>query len=344
MINLKPVTGYQDKVVLVDQTLLPIEEKNLEITSLAAMCDAIKRLVVRGAPAIGIAAAYALSLHCQQAVDVPALQRLFQEAFTALNATRPTAVNLAWALERMERFLETQLKSSRSLCDIKDRLYNEASAIEKEDYEMCRKIGANGYALFAHLKEIKAMTICNAGGYATAGFGTALAPFYIAQEHNKNLEVFALETRPLLQGSRITAYELMKAGVQTTLLTDNMAAALMREKKIDFVITGADRIAANGDTANKIGTFQLAILARYHHIPFYVAAPYSTLDDSLPTGRDIPIEYREKDEIIHFGNRRTAPENVKVFSPAFDVTPSELISAIITESGVFYPPFRFEKE
>ena len=341
MINLKPVTGYPNKVVLIDQTLLPLEQKNLEITSLDTMCDAIKRLVVRGAPAIGIAAAYTVSLHCQQAASLDGLQRLFQEAFTALNATRPTAVNLAWALKRMEKFLHTQLLLTQDLSEIKSLLFQEASAIEAEDYEMCRKIGINGFDLFPNQKEIRALTICNAGGFATAGFGTALAPFYIAREQNINLEVFALETRPLLQGSRITAYELLKSGIKTTLLTDNMAAALMSQKKIDFVIAGADRIAANGDTANKIGTYQLAILARYHKIPFYIAAPYSTLDPSLASGSEIPIEYRGKDEIIHFGERQTAPENVNVFSPAFDVTPAELISAIITESGVFSPPFRF---
>lgn len=343
MINIKPVSGFKDQMVILDQTQLPVKEVYLTLTQLEEVEDAIKRLAVRGAPAIGIAAAYGIIVHVHKANTVDELKKLFEEAYIRLGKTRPTAVNLFWALNRMKKYFETQLEETQDLKILQKNLYREAENIEREDFDMCRKIGEYGTLLMEGSKKIKAMTICNAGGLATAGYGTALACFYMAQEKKIDIEVFALETRPLLQGARLTAYELLKAGIKTTLLTDNMAGFLMQKEKIDLIIAGADRIASNGDAANKIGTYQLAVLAKYHGIPFYIAAPVSTFDLSLKSGDQIPIEFRGKEEVTHFGNLQTAPENVEVFSPAFDVTPSQLIQGIITNQGIFYPPYDFSK-
>lgn len=343
MINIKPISGTRNRLQLIDQTRLPVEELIVNLTQLEEVADAIKRLVVRGAPAIGIAAAYGLSLHIESASSVKNLKEKFDKAFDVLAATRPTAVNLFWALNRMQTKLDDILSQDKDLEAIKVSLFNEAESIEREDYAMCRKIGEYGIEVFKGKSNFKAMTICNAGGLATAGYGTALACFYMAKEKGMEPEVFALETRPLLQGSRLTAYELLKAGIKTTLLSDNMSASLMREKQIDCIITGADRIAKNGDAANKIGTYQLAILAKAHDIPFYVAAPATTFDFKLEKGEDIPIEFRGKDELIHFGERQTAPSEVEVYAPAFDVTPAQLISGIITNQGLFRPPYHFDE-
>lgn len=342
MINIKPITGYPDKMVIIDQTLLPAQEVHIILTQLEEVEDAIKRLAVRGAPAIGIAAAYGILVNVHKAQDINHLKTMFEEAYIRLGKTRPTAVNLFWALNRMKLFFEGQLKTSSDVFEIKKNLFNEAEIIEKEDFAMCRKIGEYAYSLMEGKAKITAMTICNAGGLATSGYGTALAGFYMAKENNRDIEVYALETRPLFQGSRLTTYELLKSGVKTTLLTDNMAGFLMKTKKIDLIIAGADRIASNGDTANKIGTYQLAVLAKHHGIPFYIAAPASTFDLSLQTGDQIPIEFRGKEEVTCFRGNQTAPLNVDVFSPAFDVTPNSLITGIITNEGIFYPPYRFD--
>lgn len=341
MMNLKPVRGERNKLVMIDQTLLPVEEKWLSLTTLSEVEDAIKRLAVRGAPAIGVAAAYGVCLHLEPSKTPEDLKIRFQQAYDGLKSTRPTAVNLFWALNRMKARFEALQKESLNPENLKARLFEEACAIEQEDYEMGRAIGKHGTSLMQGKKKITAMTICNAGGLATAGYGTALACFYMAKEMGIEIEVFALETRPLLQGSRLTAYELLKNGIKTTLLTDNMAGFLMKSKSIDLIITGADRIARNGDSANKIGTYQLSVLAKHHGIPFYVAAPVSTFDPSLKTGAEIPIEFRSKDEVIRFAGVQTAPLNVEVFSPAFDVAPAELITGIITNEGVYPPPYDF---
>lgn len=344
MINLKPVTGHKDHLELIDQTKLPAEEVIVRLTELEDIADAIKRLVVRGAPAIGIAAAYGLSVYVNPSKDLNELKNRFKKGYDVLAATRPTAVNLFWALDKMKNKFEALLNNSQRIDTIKEELYKLACFIEEEDYEMCRKIGEYGYSLMPAQGKVNAMTICNAGGFATSGFGTALAPFYTAKERGRDIAVFPLETRPLLQGSRLTAYELLKAGIKTTLLTDNMAGFFMKKESVDLIIVGADRIASNGDTANKIGTYQLAVLAKKHEIPFYVAAPYSTFDFSLKSGDEIPIEFRAKEEMTHFAGSQSAPLDVEVFSPAFDVTDNDLIAGIITDKGVFYPPYQFSAQ
>jgi methylthioribose-1-phosphate isomerase len=308
------------------------------------MAEAIKRLVVRGAPAIGIAAAYGLAILIQKANTMGKLKEEFEHSYQVLKSTRPTAVNLFWALERIKNKFIQLCEQSKSLEEIKAILFEEAVLIENEDFAMCRQIGAYAYTLMENLKQITAMTICNAGGLATSGYGTALAGFYMAKEKGKEIEVFSLETRPLLQGSRLTCHELLKNGIKTTLLTDNMAGYLMQVKKIDLIIVGADRIAKNGDTANKIGTYQLAILAHAHQIPFYVAAPTSTLDTALSEGSQIPIEFRDKQEVLTFQGVQSAPLAVNVFSPAFDVTPAKYITGIITNKGIYHPPYSFKIE
>ncbi|HCL55896.1 MAG TPA: S-methyl-5-thioribose-1-phosphate isomerase [Spirochaetia bacterium] len=343
MINFKPVEGFRNFVRLIDQTQLPEEEIYIQITTLEQMEDAIKRLVVRGAPAIGIAAAYGLVVHINPFKEKIGIIKEFNKAFEVLKSTRPTAVNLFWALERMKKYFQKLIETESNLETIKEKLFQEAVKIEEEDYQMCLEIGEHAYSLMKDKSEINAMTICNAGGLATSGLGTALSGFYLAHDRGKKIEVFPLETRPLLQGSRLTAYELLKSGIKTTLLTDNMAGALMKSKKIDLIIAGADRIALNGDSANKIGTYQLAVLASYHKIPFYIAAPVSTFDFNIKTGNEIPIEFRSRDEVIFFNSKtQTAPLNVDVFSPAFDVTPASLITGIITNKGIFYPPYNFK--
>lgn len=306
---------------LLDQTLLPTEETYIDCRSVQDVWDAIKRLAVRGAPAIGIAAAYGCVMGAQTG--------RFDEAARHLATSRPTAVNLFWAIERMKRVVP---KEPAALLSV-------ARAIHDEDREMCRAIGRHAAALIeqmpVHARGV--LTHCNAGALATGGIGTATAGMYLAHEQGKNFQVFADETRPLLQGSRLTAFELAAAGIDVTLICDDMAAQVMREGKIGMVITGADRIAANGDSANKIGTYNLAVLAAHHQIPFYIAAPSSTFDLETATGRDIPIEERGSEEITEGFGKRTAPAGVKTYSPAFDVTPAELIAAIVTEKGVIQP-------
>lgn len=332
---------YENGILtILDQTKLPTETVFLTITTIEEAWDAIKKLKVRGAPAIGIAAAYGLLLGIKDAPEdsFSSFFEVFERQADYLASSRPTAVNLFWALKRMrERALKEQ---HRAIEEIKHALEEEAHAIRSEDEQVCRSIGEHALTLFQDGMGV--LTHCNAGGIATAKYGTALAPLYLAKEKGWNIRVFADETRPLLQGARLTTWELMQAGIDVTLITDSMAAMVMQKGWVQAVIVGCDRVAANGDAANKIGTYGLALLAKAHNIPFYVAAPLSTIDLETKTGKDIPIEERESSEITHgFGNQ-TAPEGVKVFNPAFDVTPHELITAIITEKGIIRG--NYEKE
>ncbi len=328
-------TAKSGHLRLLDQTRLPAEQVYLDCRTVQDVWDAIKRLSVRGAPAIGIAAAYGCVIAVQQTADgageVDARAAL-KTAADHLNTSRPTAVNLYWALQRMQRVTPCT----------PDALLQEAKRIHAEDAEMCRQIGEHALTLFHRAGQndkagAGVLTHCNAGALATGGIGTATAGMYLAREQNLPLRVFADETRPLLQGSRLTAFELAAADIDVTLICDDMAAHVMREKKVNMVITGADRIAANGDTANKIGTYNLAVLARHHGIPFYVAAPSSTFDLSIESGAEIPIEQRAAEEITEGFGTRTAPVKIKTYSPAFDVTPADLIDAIVTERGIIEP-------
>ena len=319
---------------MIDQTRLPTESVEIDCLDVDEVWGAIKRLSVRGAPAIGVAAGYGAVIGARaRGTDDPLAVRLaLREASAHLRTSRPTAVNLFWALDRMEAVADSPVESAASLLD---RLLREAKAIEAEDRAMCRAIGRHGAELLESGDGV--LTHCNAGGLATADYGTALAVIFSAHEQGKSIRVFADETRPLLQGARLTAWELRRRGVPATLICDNMAAQVMREKKVQKIVVGADRIAANGDAANKIGTYGVAVLARAHGIPFYVAAPSSTFDLSLSDGSAIPIEERDPREITHGFGRQTAPEGIDVYNPAFDVTPAELIAGIITERGVIQP-------
>jgi methylthioribose-1-phosphate isomerase len=325
---------------MVDQTLLPEKLCFLETDDLSEIWEAIRRLKVRGAPAIGVAAAMGLVAgvqHCP-AANRDDLLRAIEKTADYLATSRPTAVNLFWALERMKRVAHAHGATDPQ--QIKERLAVEAMAIRDEDAAMCRAIGEHGVTLLHTGQTI--LTHCNAGGLATAELGTALSPVYVAHERGISIHVYSDETRPLLQGSRLTAWELQQAGIDVTVICDNMAAKVMQEGRIDAVLVGSDRIAANGDAANKIGTYGVAVLAQAHDIPFYVLAPTSTFDLSLASGDDIPIEERGREEIIHGFGRLTAPPNVQVYAPAFDVTPARLITAIVCEKGIASPPY--EKE
>jgi len=324
-------------VELIDQTLLPGECTILQIKDINSLWEAIKVLRVRGAPAIGVAAGYGVVLGLRGISDVAPLEEAkskIRESAEYLATSRPTAVNLFWALERMQKTAEScQAPNTKVL---KEKLLAEAEAIRDEDAAMCRAIGKHGADLIP--ADGAVLTHCNAGGLATAEYGTALALMFTAHEQGKTFRVYADETRPLLQGARLTTWELTQAGIDTTLICDNMAGFLMSQGKINLVVTGADRIAANGDTANKIGTYSVAVLAKAHNIPFYVAAPSSTFDLSIPDGSHIPIEQRKAEEVTNFGQTPTAPHNVKVYNPAFDVTPHEYIQAIVTEQGIIEKP------
>jgi methylthioribose-1-phosphate isomerase len=334
---LRSVKWEEGSLIILDQTKLPQVTEFIRLDTVEDVWDAIFHLKVRGAPAIGIAAAYGLCTAVKDfgGEDIAELRALLKKSSEYLASSRPTAVNLFWALRRMERSAEAY--SGSSVKELKAVLLQEAHAIRDEDEAMCRSIGENALTLFHDGMTL--LTHCNAGGLATAMFGTALAPIYIAKERGWDIKVFADETRPLLQGARLTTWELLQAGVDVTLICDNMAAMVMKKGLIDAVIVGCDRVAANGDTANKIGTYGLAVLAKAHNIPFYIAGPTSTIDMDTPTGEEIPIEERKAEEITCGMGRRTAPEGVKTFNPAFDVTPNELITAIITEKGVVKPPY-----
>jgi methylthioribose-1-phosphate isomerase len=316
---------------MIDQTLLPGELRLLDCRDLATLWEAIKSLRVRGAPALGIAAAMGVVLGVQDAdQDKEVFFSKIDETCEYIATSRPTAVNLFWALDRMKN--RARSLRGRPVAEILERLLAEANAIRDEDAAMCRAIGQAGQALIPEGAGV--LTHCNAGGLATAEFGTALAPMYVAHERGRRFRVYADETRPLLQGARLTAWELHEAGIDVTVICDNMAACLMAAERVDLVITGADRIAANGDTANKIGTYAVATLAKAHGIPFYVAAPSSTFDLTIPTGAEIPIEFRDEQEVACGFGQRSVPEDVACYNQAFDVTPAGLISGFITERGL----------
>lgn len=333
--EIRPVRWEGNTLVLIDQTQLPHRLVEVRYTDWREVAEAIRRMVVRGAPAIGAAAACGLVLAAEatEASDMPAFREGWQKAANAFAATRPTAVNLFWAIERMKRVVQG--------CDTpheaRRRLREESEAILREDVEANRAIGRHGQTLVPDGARI--LTHCNAGALATVGYGTALGVIRAAVEAGKRVHVYADETRPRLQGMQLTAWELVQEGIPVTVITDNMAGMLMRRGEIDAVVVGADRIAANGDVANKVGTYSVAVLAKWHGIPFYVAAPVSTIDLSVADGSGIPIEERSPEEVTHIAGVRIAPEGVKVMNPAFDVTPAELISAIVTEGGIARPPY-----
>lgn len=329
---LQSVSYENGALTILDQTKLPNITEFIKIDRIEDAWDAIKQLKVRGAPAIGIAAAYGLLLGVRNASEenFDVFYEEFQKHSNYLGTSRPTAVNLFWALKRMnERVLK---EKGEPIALIKQALEKEAHLIRQEDEQVCRSIGEHALTLFHD--GIGVLTHCNAGGIATAKYGTALAPMYLAKEKGWNIKVYADETRPLLQGARLTTWELQQAGIDVTLITDSMAAMVMSKGWVQAVIVGCDRVAANGDVANKIGTYGVALLAKAHNIPFYVAAPISTIDISTKTGQDIPIEERSAEEITEGFGSLTAPVGIKVFNPAFDVTPAEFITAIITEKGV----------
>jgi methylthioribose-1-phosphate isomerase len=323
---------------LLDQRLLPEEILYLPLSTPQEVWEAIRELKVRGAPAIGIAAAYGVVLGVMNFKGT--VQELYVEVkqhTEYLATSRPTAVNLFWALDRMMARTEALVGSGASVQETVQALLVEAQLIQTEDEATNRSIGEHALTLFTDGMGV--LTHCNAGGLATAKYGTALAPFYLAQEQGIQLKVFADETRPVLQGARLTAFELQQAGVDVTLICDNMAGHVMSKGWIQAVIVGTDRVAANGDVANKIGTYSVAVLAKAHNIPFYVACPLSTIDLSTPTGADIPIEERHSDEVSFGFGKRTAPEGVNIYNPAFDITPHELVTAIITEKGIIKAPY-----
>jgi methylthioribose-1-phosphate isomerase len=347
--EIRTVFWQDGAVVMIDQKALPLAERYVTCTDYREVIAAINDLTIRGAPAIGVAAAMGIALGVLRLPDSSpdAFRDAFSEICSRFAATRPTARNLFWAIERMKRRFEEAYDAGRealpekgkgdSLRPIREALVAEAIKIGEEDIAINRRLGQNGCGLIPDGARI--LTHCNAGALATAGYGTALGVIRAACEAGKKIHVYVDETRPVLQGARLTAWELMREGIPCTLIADDMAGFLMQRKKVDLVIVGADRIAGNGDTANKIGTYPLALLAWTHGIPFYVAAPVSTIDPALPDGGAIPIEERNPDEVTHCGGIRTAPEGVAVWNPAFDITPYNLISAIITEAGVFRPPY-----
>lgn len=345
MTVLKTIQWQSEKLILLNQTLLPNEIAYEAFVDAAGVWEAIRTMKVRGAPAIGIAAAYGLYLGVREAPEESpaAFFRVLEETAALLSTTRPTAVNLFWALERMKQ--KALAHKELPVARLKEMLRAEAMQIHREDEAINRSIGDNLLTLLEDGMGI--LTHCNAGALATSAYGTATAPLYLGKERGYHFNVYCTETRPRLQGSTLTALELQQAGIDVTVITDNMAAAVMAEGKIDAVIVGCDRLAANGDAANKIGTLGLSILARYYQVPFYVAVPTPTIDRSIRTGKEIPIEEREPAEITNRFGVPTVPKGVKVYNPAFDITPHQNISAIITEKGIVYPPYeenlRFEQ-
>lgn len=325
-----------NSVKIIDQTKLPTSYKFIYCKDIQVLWKAIRTMQVRGAPALGVAAAFGVYLGIK---DFKGNNNQFlkkvKSVIKYLGSSRPTAINLFWALERIQKLAIKN--KNKPIKEIKALILKEAKKVFEEDRLISRKMGEYGQPLIKNNDRI--LTICNAGALATADYGTALALFYKAKEKRKHIKVFACETRPLLQGARLTTWELKKHKIDTTLICDNMAASLMAKGKIDKVITGADRIASNGDAANKIGTYSLAVLAKYHKIPFYIVAPISSFDLRLNTGKGIPIEQRNPDEVTIINHKRIAVKDVKVYNPAFDVTPHELITAIVTENGIIRPPF-----
>jgi methylthioribose-1-phosphate isomerase len=335
-----PTIAWQDSdIVMIDQRKLPATEVYVTCRSVNDVAKAIRTMVIRGAPAIGVCAAMGLALGAarSKATGTKQFTTEFQRNCELLAATRPTAVNLFWAIERMKQAFANGALAGESVDQLKVRLRTAADGIHDDDVASCRAIGAHGATLVP--AEANILTHCNAGALATAGYGTALGVIRGAVEAGRKVRVLADETRPFLQGARLTAWELVKDGIDTTVITDNMAGAIMRAGDIDLVVVGADRIAANGDTANKIGTYSVAVLAKEHGIPFYVAAPWSTIDLATPDGEAIPIEERDAREVTHIGANQLAPAGAHVRNPSFDVTPSKYITAIITERGIFKAPF-----
>jgi methylthioribose-1-phosphate isomerase len=336
---LPTIEWRDDGVVMIDQRKLPGEEIYVTCRTAPEVARAIKNMVIRGAPAIGVAAAMGLALGMRTS-KVTGTQKLATELYKLcelMAATRPTAVNLFWAIDRMKQAFAAGVLAGESVDQLKARLEAQARDIHDDDVASCRAIGAHGASVVPDDAHI--LTHCNAGALATAGYGTALGVIRGAVERGKKVAVFADETRPFLQGARLTAWELVKDGIDTTVITESMAAPLMRDGRIDLVVVGADRIAANGDTANKIGTYTVALVAREHDVPFYVAAPVSTIDLRTADGRLIPIEERDAREVTHMKALRLAPEGARVYNPAFDVTPHRLITGIITERGIARPPY-----
>ena len=336
---LPTIEWKDDVIVMVDQRKLPGTEVYVQCKSATEVAKAIKTMVIRGAPAIGVAAGMgiALGMERSKATGTKQFAVEFQKTCDLMADTRPTAVNLFWAIERMKHCFSEGALAGESVDQLKSRLRREAVAIHDEDLASCRAIGAHGAALVP--SEARILTHCNAGALATAGYGTALGVIRGAIEAGKRVRVLADETRPFLQGSRLTAWELVRDGIDTTIITDSMAGAMMRDEQIDLVVVGADRIAANGDTANKIGTYTVAVLAKEHGIPFYVAAPWSTVDLATADGTLIPIEERSAKEVTHVGSNQLAPVGASIRNPAFDVTPHRYITAIVTDRGVFHAPF-----
>jgi methylthioribose-1-phosphate isomerase len=336
---LPTVAREEDAVVMIDQRKLPAQEIYVRCRNAAQVAKAIKTMVIRGAPAIGVAAALGIAFGMRKstATGTQKFAAEFYKTCELMAVTRPTAVNLFWAIERMKRTFAAAAKAGASVEQIQDRLDREADTIHDEDIASCRAMGAWGAAVVPENARI--LTHCNAGALATAGYGTALGVIRGAVEAGKRVTVFADETRPFLQGARLTAWELVRDGIETTVITDNMAGSLMRQGGVNFIVVGADRIAANGDTANKIGTYSVAVLAREHDIPFYVAAPLSTIDLNTSDGSRIPIEERNAKEVTHVGGTELVASGALVWNPAFDVTPHRFISGIITERGIFRAPY-----
>jgi len=347
------LTWTPEGVRFIDQTKLPLEESYVLATTYEQVADVIVTMVVRGAPAIGVSAAYGVVLGAMRskAESAETFAPEFEMICARLAGTRPTAVNLFWAIDRMKVLFASLLAANASMQEVQRRLLAEANAMYDEDIAACKAMGAHGAALLPDGETgapadgsrsagiVGVLTHCNAGALATCGYGTALGVIRSAVEHGKHIHVYADETRPFLQGARLTAWELMADGIPTTVICDNMAASLMRAGKINAVVVGADRIAANGDFANKIGTYNVAILAKEHGIPFYCAAPWSTIDTATPTGDAIPIEERSAVEVTHHGGKQLTPHGVGICNPAFDVTPARYVTAIITERGVLRTPY-----
>jgi methylthioribose-1-phosphate isomerase len=333
------LTWTPEGVRFIDQTKLPLEESYVTATDYEQVADVIVTMVVRGAPAIGVSAAYGIALGAEKTTAKTAKEFAgeFEKICTRLAGTRPTAVNLFWAIDRMKRLFAGLQSSNATISVVRETILDEAHAMYEEDIAACKAMGAFGGALLPD--EGGVLTHCNAGALATCGYGTALGVIRSAVEQGKKIRVYADETRPFLQGARLTAWELMADGIDTTVICDNMAASLMRAGKINAVVVGADRIAANGDFANKIGTYNLAILAKEHGIPFYCAAPWSTIDTATATGDAIPIEERSAREVTHHGGKQLTPHGVGICNPAFDVTPAKYVTAIITERGVLRAPY-----
>jgi methylthioribose-1-phosphate isomerase len=337
--SFKTIEWTEEGVRMIDQRKLPSVEEYPVFKTYQEVADAIRVMVVRGAPAIGVAAAMgvALGVRDSKAETIEALREDFQRISDTLASTRPTAVNLFWAIERMKQLFREIATENSNKRTVADRLIKEALAIQAEDIENNKRMGRFGQELLPNTGTV--LTHCNAGALATAGYGTALGVIRAAIENGKRLRVLADETRPFLQGARLTAWELWKDDIDVRVISDNMAGSFMRQGLVDAVIVGADRIAANGDVANKIGTYPVAVLAKQHEIPFYVAAPFSTLDLNITDGSHIPIEQRDPTEVTHIGGVRVVPDGVSVFNPAFDVTPHEFVTAIITDRGVAKAPY-----